>query len=683
MDKIAVTKEDFCIAGDAFRFTENDFGSIPLSFVYGGRLVSGIPEEFSPVVLERRSDLENGKTTIVITGRNAEGLEIVAHYNEYRDFPVYEWLFFLSNVGDAKFIFGGNEEYKKKAIDADSSENTPVIENVRVGGKVLKGSSPVLYHGNGDVCTDMGYEMMKDPVDRELVYAPDFGVSCCGAMPYFRLIFNEYCVNAAVGWPGGWEAGFIPAEEGVELYAKQKNFRAYLKPGETVRTPRLTVMFTSGNEDRSRNVWRRWMLEHIVPKKNGEPIKPLHCLHTWLIDGKEEFTGVTEENQLFAIDEYIRKGLKPDVWWIDAGWYPCDGHWVVTGNWWLDPERFPEGLGKVGQKCVDNDILLLLWFELERVHVDTWLDKNRPEWIIREPDEGRMNVPSFNLLNLGNSDCLEWAVETIDRIIKDSHVGIYRQDFNFAPANAWRSADEKDRDGMTENKHIVGYLKLWDSLLERNPGLIIDSCSSGGRRNDLETMRRGIPLHYTDVGYGVHPVKQKQHRMMFEWIPYFRAHAQNWDDDNGDYTPGAHQPVDEYAYHCAMAPALTSMIEYYDGEELFAVGKKMVPVWRRAAEYMLSGDYYPLTECRKSNEDYYAMQFDIPEKGEGFVQVVRNTKAEEDVFVLRPVVDEASDYCFENGETGETFVESGRKLAEGVRVNIPKRSGIIYFYRKQ
>jgi alpha-galactosidase len=36
-----------------------------------------------------------------------------------------------------------------------------------------------------------------------------------------------------------------------------------------------------------------------------------------------------------------------------------------------------------------------------------------------------------------------------------------------------------------------------------NPQLRIDSCASGGRRNDLETMRRAVPLwrsDYAEVG---------------------------------------------------------------------------------------------------------------------------------------------------------------------------------------
>lgn len=98
-------------------------------------------------------------------------------------------------------------------------------------------------------------------------------------------------------------------------------------------------------------------------------------------------------------------------------------------------------------------------------------------------------------------------------------------------------------------------------------------------------MRRAV----TDVGYGEHPMKQKQHRQMFEWIPYFRAHTLNHDDDHGNYLTGGEQQVDAFAYHNAMAPAITSMIEYNDSEELFAFGRKMNVIWRRAAALELRG----------------------------------------------------------------------------------------------
>ena len=39
-----------------------------------------------------------------------------------------------------------------------------------------------------------------------------------------------------------------------------------------------------------------------------------------------------------------------------------------------------------------------------------------------------------------------------------------------------------ERTGITEIKHIMGLYRFWDELRSRHPGLVIDNCSSGGRR---------------------------------------------------------------------------------------------------------------------------------------------------------------------------------------------------------
>jgi alpha-galactosidase len=235
--------------------------------------------------------------------------------------------------------------------------------------------------------------------------------------------------------------------------------------------------------------------------------------------------------------------------------------------------------------------------------------------------------------------------------------------------------------GALENLHVQGYLRYWDELVRRNPGLWIDSCASGGRRNELETMRRAVPLHYTDVGYGEHPIKQKQHRFMFEWIPYFRAHNMNWCDAEGAYGNGTF-PADRYSYHCALTPSLTDMTDRNAPDEAMSLAREMTAIWRCAAELMLRGDYYPLTECRKSAEDYYAMQFEDRARGDGFVQVVRNSQCIADSFTARLQADGDSVYRFVNPETGERFERDGKELKEGLTVRIPRRSGVVWFYTR-
>jgi alpha-galactosidase len=653
--------------------------SLPVSFVYGGTPVRAIPAAWSP----RQSFRRFGPTIVETSyeGRDPEtGLGVRIEVVRYLDFPVVEWTAWLTNYSD---------------------QPTPRVHDLTAINATFPGRSGALYHSNGDFYSNDGYtwETTKLEGRGPLELSPNGGRPCDGAFPYFRLLFDDGGLSMAVGWPGQWHARFSEDGQGISVHAGQEQTDMVLLPGETVRTPSITLMGWTGDQAHSVNLWRRWYRAHVMPRPSGLPARPL--LSVSGTDEGVEFTAATESNQLEYQRRFAAEGVDYDVWWIDAGWYPCtnkDGKrdWTITGTWHTDPERFPDGLAKVSEGAAAHGAEFLLWFEPERVFPGTELAVDHADWVLARPrttadEEQRAHRTLSGLLDLSNPACRTWLTDYISGLITSYGIGVYRQDFNFPPLDYWRAHDSEDRQGATENLHVQGYLAFWDELLERHPALLIDSCASGGRRNDLETMRRSVPLHYTDWGYGQHPTKLDFHRTMFEWLPYFKETSLSWDIAEAVQEGLDAKEGDSFAYHCALAPMMSPAVDIKRSDNDFGTVRKMVGVWRSIAELLLDADYYALTPPGRTGKEWVIWQFNRPADlsgrgaSDGFVQAIRLSGADEERATvklkgLRPELV----YVLEEAESGERRELPGASLAnDGFVFELPRRRGSLWTYEEK
>ena len=651
---------------------------LPVSFNYGGKNYTGIPngtvfsKEFTDATMLRS----------VFKGHIGDSLKIKAELIEYRDYPVVEYTVYFKGVGDT------NTEMLKdaKSIDIEFTDG-----------------NPVLIHNNGDEYACQGYIPGKLQMDDGIKFEQkaDGGRPSSGAFPYQRLLYDDYGINISIGWPGQWSCEHTGTENGVRFTAGQETVNTYIKPGETFRTARMTLMAFNGDENRGINMWRRWFNAHVTPRSKGDIIQPKLTMSD--NNGGIEFLEATEENQLKTINYIKDNDIGANLWWIDAGWYPCpneEGYnsWPFTGDWRPDPNRFPNGLGPVGKACKDAGMEFLLWFEPERTKRNTRLYNEHPEWMLFSAAGNAGNPKEANkdvMVDITNPDCLRWMCETVSGLIKDSGVDCYRQDFNYGPLHFWREFEVDDRKGMRENLYIQAYLKFWDYLLTENPDLWIDSCASGGRRNDMESMRRSVPLHPTDFAYGYHHINQSFRHTLHAWFPYTRAWNGAW-DKNGEYMShddyyGADDNdglvFDEFSqingfgsltvfYHCGEWKSLNGDMTYHD---------KILKVWKKFSQIQLRGDFYALTENHRDNTKWTAFQFDSPERGEGAFQVLRNNRAKDGTLTVYPHgFDQNFDYIFINKLSGEKYFRSGKEVAEsGVTFEQPIRSGTIWFYKRK
>ena len=627
----------------------------PFSFVYDGKSSNELLDRWKSTREVHALDAQRREHTLTWAD-DSTGLQVRCVAVEYDDFPVVEWTLWLKNTG---------------------REKTPIIENIQgvdTRFERASGGEFVLHGIRGDSCVAESfrpYAHTLGPNVERRFSPPVVGESVSGkpsdgpnGWPYFNLQKPDGGVILAVGWPGQWEALFArDHSHGVRITAGQQLTRLYLKPGEEIRTPLIAMLFWQGTDVvRAQNLWRSWYLAHVLPRINGQPQPPI--------------TQIQVSGSLASwprVEAYLKAGIKPDVCWRDAGgtntWYPSEGGpftgrriWLNTGTWEPDPAKYPQGFKPFSDKVRAHGMQFLLWFEPERVgDPSSWLGKNHPDWLLPGNSAGLV-------LNEGNPEALKWLIDHVDGMVKSQGLDWYREDMNGGRyGTVWRKNDTVDRQGITENLYVQGHLALWDELRRRNPNLHIDSCASGGRRNDLETMRRAVPLLRSDwsvTAFADAPLQregnQSQTYGLSFWLP--------WQGAGVPFSLDRYSVRSYYLTGFGMVPKSPWASSQAKREDV----KRGYDEVRRIAPLML-GDYYPLTPYSLDTDSWIAWQFHRPDLDSSVVQAFRRPDAANDTLTVKlHGLGPEQRYEIQNFDGGKD-IRTGRELMKRHAITLPER----------
>ena len=660
----------------------------PFSFNYAGQWSASLLPQWQAT--RRTIRPSPGRAEERITWRAPSGdLQVEATVVVYESFGATEWTASFANP---------------------SSTTSQRLSDVMAADTIINGSPTApyaLHHFNGSAqqADDYAPQTSLLALGKPQLLFPQGGRPSNGTWPYFNISWGNQGTMVAIGWPGQWTTELLVDEQdGLRLKAGMTSadpllnsyegivdamlLDTYLEPGEEVRTPLIVLMSWSADTWLlAQNKWRRWMIDYNVPRVGGSlpaPIAPT-------TGGLGLLPNHAEERS--AIDSYVRRGTTRDRggfythWWVDAGWYAIPGelpqNWSNgVGNWFPDPRRFPSGMSPTFQQARDHGMKSVLWSEPERVGIGTELFEKHPEWLTAPPDP--YSDASY-LLDFGNTDAWAWSLERFDSIITDQaaqghELDVFRQDFNMDPLGYWNAKDTTGRIGMTQVKHVTGHLAFWDELRRRHPHLWIDSCASGGRRNDLETMRRSIPLLRSD--YQFEPIgNQCQTYGLSLWFPYYGTGVGPQQTNDGAWGPG------QYVVRSSLAPSYASSVDVATAsEEDWALLRTMNEEFARIQDDLLYSDFYPLTDFSLDNDVWMALQFDRPAAGSGVVLVFRRHDAQVPTmrFALQGLV-AGGKYRIENfDERGTELLSGARLMLRGLELSLPDApaSAIVRYVRQ-
>lgn len=700
-------------ARDEFNDYINHLEKFPCSFTYNDVAYQGLDKLN---MISHDTKTEGVKEQHIFTF-SLDVLTIKVDVNYYEGYDAFDWTLYFTNAG---------------------ATNSKILSHLNGLDYRIEGTNPHLKGIHGD------HEKEYEPYEYDLSkrtnvgWRNELGRASHRYFPYFNLENDKGGAILALGWAGTWECNFESNETSDKVSVKFNgpvDLTSYLKPGETVRTPlNAVVRYYERDEDKAMNKWRRWYIDCNMPyqdKTHTQKAQPIQafCLAS---DNDNPFSdgSISETYKTYkpSLQFLYDKGIRVDVRWFDAGWYerpdntdtPIEPErrdewerdfldwWGTVGTWEMDGGKWPmiddPSTGKkvsTFQQSVDyaaeHKTMTMVWYEPERVASGDnpekpWLDKLctnygfKKEWILKNVDSDNYHT---NIVNLGNPDAYNWVKGKIINSLKQYGIKIYREDFNCDPAGPFHNTDVtlgENRIGITENLYYQNHYKLWDEIIkttsiDNNGCAFVDACASGGGRNDLESMRRGVPMLRSDADRTTIPLRLSYSHSLNPWLPYTGCSAQE----------SAKQLVSGYWDQYVLRASYMSVMTYgskfrKDQDKLdYNVLKTAQNEWDEIKHYFYK-DYYNLTPYTTPKDDRHwnaYMYFDN-EKDDGVIQVFRQKNAIENTRLIK-IKGVANNHNYQiidkENKNGIASI-SGAKLKEGITIKLDNaRSSSVLFIK--
>ena len=300
-----------------------------------------------------------------------------------------------------------------------------------------------------------------------------------------------------LGWSGSWRMVVeSTALHNVRVTAGYNpyDFSYTLGPGQSLATPAFYAGYTAQGHGEASRILHRFQLAEILPGKPDPRPRPI-IYNSW---EATEFA-VTEAGQISLADKAAKLGVERFV--VDDGWFGArkDDH-AGLGDWYVNQEKFPNGLKPLIDHVHALGMDFGLWVEPEMVNPDSDLYRKHPEWAMQFPNRQRTEQRNQLLLNLANPAVAAYVFEFLDRLLTDNAISFLKWDYNrnwsepgwsTAPGSS-PTAPNADAEQRIYVQYVSNLYDILQRLRAKHPKVEIESCSGGGGRVDL-----GI-LRYTD-----------------------------------------------------------------------------------------------------------------------------------------------------------------------------------------
>jgi alpha-galactosidase len=398
----------------------------------------------------------------------------------------------------------------------------------------------------------------------------------------------------ALGWSGNWKLVVeeTPAAHQVRVTAGYNDFDFSwpLAPGESLATPPYYGGFSSQGFGEASRLLHRFERDQILPDRAQPHARPV-LYNSW---EATEFN-VDEAGQKALAEKAARIGVELFV--MDDGWFGRrNNDHAGLGDWFVNPQKFPNGLHPLIDYVNSLGMKFGLWFEPEMVNPDSDLYRRHPDWAMNFPGRPRSEARNQLVLNMARDDVKEYIFGVLDKMLSENDIKYIKWDMNrHFGEPGWAEVPVAAQKEIWV-KYVRNVYEIIDRLRAGHPSLEIESCSGGGGRVDLGILERVNEVWTSDNTEAFDRLRI-QEGFSFAYAPkIMSAWVTDVPNMNGRSTPL------NFRFLVAMQGALGigANLNHWSAED-FALATKMVGAYKGIRETVQEGNLYRLFSPREGD----------------------------------------------------------------------------------
>ena len=264
----------------------------------------------------------------------------------------------------------------------------------------------------------------------------------------------------------------------VALGINPFDFSWLLEQGEAFVTPEVVMVYSADGLGEMSRTYHRVFRKHLMKSKFKNSERPI-LINNW----EATYFDFNEEKICEIAKQASALGIEMMV--LDDGWFgKRDNDDSSLGDWIVDKKKLPNGLKGLTDAIESYGMQFGLWFEPEMVSPDSELYRAHPDWCIHVPDRHRSLARKQLILDYSRKDVREAVIEMLSDILKSASISYVKWDMNRNMTEAGSVLLEDVRQQEMPHRYILGVYEVMETITERFPDILFESCSGGGGRFD-------------------------------------------------------------------------------------------------------------------------------------------------------------------------------------------------------